>query len=227
MALAPIEVFVFHAVAESYDATRFLRQDWTPTDEFETELRRLKKRYTFISLPQACQKLKHDLIRREHYAVLTCDDGFASVLDVLPVILGEQIPITLFINPKYLDGVSIREGYARHPLYITHNQLFDIHSPLVTVGMHGYEHTDSTLLTPSEFQKDVECCIDLLQNHPNYIPYYAYTWGRFNDSTQHILDKMGVTPLFCDGTSNWRYHGGISRRCIDSPGQMSFEFVNS
>ena len=74
-----------------------------------------------------------------------------SILSILPWLEAEGIPITLFLNAKYLDGVSKREGYAEEPEYITHNDLEQINSPLVTIGMHGFEHVDHSTMTREQF----------------------------------------------------------------------------
>ena len=132
----PIEVFLFHAVSDEFDERRNKRIDWSQTEDFKNRIYLLKRKYRFISLDEAYGRLRKDRPRWRRYAVLTCDDGFASVLDVLPFLEQEQVPVTLFINPKYLDGVSRREGYAIDPQYLTRNQLWSLDSPLVTIGMH-------------------------------------------------------------------------------------------
>jgi len=212
----PIEVFVFHAVSDSFDEHLNKRVDWSQTEEFKNHILLLKKKYTFISLEEAYHKLRRDWFRKKRYAVLTCDDGYASVLNILPFLEDEHIPVTLFINPKYLDGVSRREGYADTPQYITHHQLWSLGSPLMTIGLHGYEHLDATEQSALEFEQSVDKCIELLQSHTRYIPYFAYTWGRYTSATQHLLKKKRIIPVLTDGEPNYRYHRGISRKPIDS-----------
>ena len=212
----PIEVFLFHAVSDEYDEKKNMLMDWSQTGDFKNRIHMLKSRYVFISLEDAYRKLNSRLPRWRCYAVLTCDDGFASALDVLPFLEKEGIPISLFINPKYLDGVSIRDGYTENPQYITHDQLWALTSPRVTVGMHGYEHDYATMKTAEEFDSSVERCKEILQSHPHYISYYAYTGGRHNDLTQQILHQKHIVPLLVNGKSNNKYKGYISRRPIDS-----------
>ena len=218
LTLAPIEVFVFHCVSDTFDPSLCQRQDWTPTDYFKHQIQQLKSQYTFIPLPEVYHRLTHDRFRRTKYAALTCDDGNASILSILPFLSSEQVPLTLFINPKYLDGISIRENYCSHPRYITLDQLSAIQSPMVNIAMHGFKHDDCTLMSRTDFDDSVSKCEELLKQHPRYINYYAYTWGKYNDTTQSVLRERNIIPLFCDGASNRRYRDGISRRCIDTPG---------
>ena len=212
----PIEVFVFHAVTDEFDERVNKRIDWSQTEEFESHILQLKERYTFISLEEAYIKLRKQWCRRKRYAVLTCDDGYASVLEVLPFLERERVPLTLFINPKYLDGVSRREGYAECPQYISHEQLWALNGSLITVGMHGYGHDDATKQSVLEFEESVDKCIEILQSHPRYIPFFAYTWGRYSNKTQQQLVLRGIVPVLTDGEPNYRYRNGIGRKPIDS-----------
>lgn len=212
----PVEVLVFHAVSDVYDKSRNERVDWSQTDDFKNHIQLLKMKYTFVSLEEAVQRLSQWKCRKERLAVLTSDDGYASVLGVLPFLEEERIPVTLFVNPKYLDGVSWREGYAEEPQYMTRTQLWELTSPLISVGMHGYEHDDATQQSIAEFEASVEKCMEILQSHPNYIPFFAYTWGRYNNTTQCILQKKGIVPVLVGGTSNYHFSNAIDRRPIDS-----------
>lgn len=213
---APIEVFVFHAVSDEYDESLYLRSDWSSKFDFERRILDYQKQYKFISLSEAYHKLHKNWFRIGKYAVLTCDDGFASVQDVLPFLEKNRIPVTLFINPKYLNGICKREGYAKNPQYITNKEFFSIKSDYVTIGMHGFEHNDVTKLTKEEFLESVDRCIGVLEEHPRYIPYFAYTWGNYSELTQSVLKEKKIIPVLTDGQSNYLYQSGISRKPIDS-----------
>ena len=216
----PLEVFVFHAVSDCFDPNCNIKDDWISTADFKQRIEALRQCYTFIPLDLAYRHLQKDLLRNKRLAVLTCDDGFASIIDILPYLEKEQIPISLFINPKYLDGNSVRHNYAPNPQYITHEQLFALTSPLLSIGMHGYEHLDATQQTPEAFADSVDKCIDILSTHPRFMPFFAYTWGNHNEHTDRILASKNVVPVLCDGAVNYRYHHGISRRPIDMYGVL-------
>lgn len=214
--LSPIEVWVFHAVTPTFNPAFCLPEDWNSTLDFEKTVKKLKKKYTIISLEEAYQKLRKDLFRFKRYAVLTCDDGFKSTLAILPFLASEGVPITLFINPKYLDGVSFRGNYTAHPEYINESDLKGIDSPLVTIGMHGFEHIDCSEQSAAEFRDSATACIKTLETHPRFVPFFAYPWGKYSAATQQVLMELNITPVLCDGASNYRYHNGISRKCIEA-----------
>lgn len=216
MLLTPIEVFVFHAVTDDFDETLNMRVDWTSTEEFKSRILDYQRQYKFISLSEAYAKINNDKFRRDRYAVLTCDDGFESVLGILPFLEECKIPVTLFVNPKYFDGVSSRDDYAECPRYISRDDLFAISSEYVTIGLHGYEHNDATELSEAEFCSAVDKCIDELSGHPRYIPFFAYTWGNYTEQTQNVLKQKHIVPVLTDGNANYRYNNGIGRKPIDS-----------
>jgi len=225
----PIPIFVFHSVSEEYNPMLWCRCDWTQTELFKKNILNLKKRYKFIALPNAQKHLKEDKMRFKNYAVLTADDGYRSVLDVLPWLEQQKIPITLFVNTKYLDKKSwsvINERQARKTkpdvnmimevcpdLYMSKEELFNIVSENVMIGLHGSEHIDATKVSEEAFRNNVEDCIKELDWHPRYIPYFAYTWGHHNNYTDAVLKEFGLTTVLTGGSMNYR--NTMDRICID------------
>jgi len=227
----PIPVFVFHHVSDTRDPLICAEEDWTQTDLFKRNLMYLKQHYTFISLQEAVKHLKHDKLRFRNYAVLTADDGLRSTYELLPWLIEQNIPVTLFICPKYLDGRSYipideQRVHAQFPdvdmtevaarMFIKPAQLHSITSPLVTIASHGYAHLDATAISEYDFEKEVMIAKNMLENHPRYVPFFAYTWGRGNVITDNILKRFNLTPVLCDGRVNNNWMGSISRKCIDN-----------
>ena len=137
--LRPIRVFCLHHVCEQFDADAMYACDWVAMDEFKQKIIALRnKGYQFISLTDAYEHLKKDWFRRKKYAVLTFDDGYKSLKEVLPWLEEQKIPATLFINGKYLDSKSYRETPKEQ--YLTYDELFALTSPLIEIGHHGWEH---------------------------------------------------------------------------------------
>ena len=82
--LRPISVFLFHQVSDAFDESTMKRGDWTETGQFKHNLEFLKKKYRFVSLEKAHEMMRKDVFRFRDYAVLTSDDGWASLTNVLP-----------------------------------------------------------------------------------------------------------------------------------------------
>lgn len=211
--LQPIRVFCLHHVCEQFNADAMNVGDWMALDEFKQKIIALQDQgYEFISLTKAFRHLQNDSIRRKKYAVLTFDDGYKSLSEVLPWLKEQQIPCALLINGKYLDGKSYRNKPTE--CYLTQDELFALSSPLIEIGSHGYEHADASKMNKEDFQKHINLNIQLLKNHPNYVPFHAYTWGRYTKETNDILKNLCVTPVYVDGMKNYNVPNCIHREIL-------------
>lgn len=215
MRLQPIRVFCFHHVSEQFDESNMYRIDWLQIDDFKNLIRNYQQEgYIFIPLADAFNKLKHDRFRSKKYAVLTADDGWATLRNVLPWLNELKIPITLFLNPAYLDGKHYREKVTEE--YLTEDEVKKLHVlyPLLTIGMHGWEHKDATMQTEKEFEDSLLKSIDYFSKYPNYIPFFAYTYGRYNDRIFEITNRHKVVPLLIRGNKNYSFSGSIDRELL-------------
>ena len=229
--LKPISVFLFHHVSEVRNPLISATCDWTQTEQFKKNICLLKKEFSFVSLDEAWRRLHHDRFRFRKFAVLTADDGYRSLLDILPWLEQEGVPITIFVNTKYLDKKSwgeVNEEVAREykpdvdmlsevcpDLFMSKEELFGLDSPVVSVGLHGHEHLDATNRSEEEFHKDVEKAKSILFSHPRYVPFYAYAWGHHNVKTDRIVREMDLVPVLVNDMKNDNNTGYINRICID------------
>lgn len=226
----PIHVFVFHHVSDTRDPLISGEKDWTQTNIFFSNVRKLKTKYHFISLESAYAKIKSNRIRWRYYAVLTTDDGLQTVPYVFPWLEKQGISLTCFINAKYMDGHSYKENDAirikREDMladvnevikkqYMSMNQVFSLVSPLISIASHGYEHIDATSLTEAEFKDNIEKCVSIINKHPRYIPFHAYAWGKHSKNTDSILAELGLIPVLVDNQINLNDPSIIHRECID------------
>ena len=211
--LHPIHVFCLHHVCEQFDAEAMYPCDWMALDEFKKKIIALRSQgYQFISLTSAYEHLKNDWFRRKKYAVLTFDDGYKSLKEVLPWLEEQRIPATLFINGKYLDGKSYRENPKEQ--YLTYDELFALTSPLIEIGHHGWEHTAATEMTDEELLESLQKNIEILSSHPRYIPFWAYTWGKHIESNDKCLLVNGIIPVLIEGNKNYKRIGTIDREIL-------------
>lgn len=211
--LSSIRVFCLHHVCEKFDDESMYPCDWMELSVFQTKINELRNQgWQFISLTAAYLRLKKDRLRRKKYAVLTFDDGYKSLLEVLPWLEEQNIPVTLFINGKYLDGISYRENPREQ--YLTYDELFNLTSPLIEIGHHGWEHTKVIEVTKAEFIDSLEKNIEVLSKHPRYIPFWAYTWGVNKVITNQILLEKNITPVLINGCENYNSNTSINRESL-------------
>ena len=231
MRLQPIRVFCFHQVSDEYEPLYGGIENWTQSERFKQNIAALKKKYSFIPLSEALDHLRQDTFRLKRLAVLTCDDGYQSVMNLLPWLEYQKVPITLFISVKYLDGVSYDPWFDScwekqsseerdellKKMYFHWSHLKDsvVCSSNVTLALHGNGHDDVSGMEENEFGKYVDDCVPYLDNHPRFIPFYAYTWGRHSAINDRVLRARGIIPVCCDGKDNYVYSGLIHRVWMD------------
>ena len=207
--LQPIHVYCLHHVSKTFDAESMHVCDWIKIESFKVKVTNMQKMgVEFISLTDAYRHISKDFWRFKKYAVLTFDDGYASLKEILPWLEEQKIPVTLFINGKYLDGESYRENPKEK--YLTKENLWALTSPLIEIGSHGWEHKRVTDMTEKEFEISVEHNIAILSKHPNYVPFWAYTYGAYTSSTDAYVHAQHHVPVYVNGDKNYR-----DKRCIN------------
>lgn len=216
MRLQPIRVFCFHQVSNEFEPDTMWERDWTQTEQFKRNVIAIKGKYTFISLPDVTEHLRNDRFRLKHYAALTADDGWASSKNILPWLVEQRIPITLFLNPLYLDGLHF-QSWETDRLLTEEDvvNLVERFAPFVTIASHGWSHKDCMKMTEREFADNVVAAEDALDGMQGKIPYYAFTFGRRKDEQVDILKSRRLTPVFMDGEKNLSDDSCIHRELLD------------
>lgn len=200
--LQPIQVYCQHHVCTTFEADSMIACDWTDIAEFKTKIQAMRKEgVEFISLTEAYRHICEDLVRCKKYAVITFDDGYASLKEILPWLEEQHIPATLFINGKYLDGKSYRKNLKER--YLKKEELWALTSPLIEIGSHGWEHVEATGMTLEDFKASEEKNAAILSKHPRYVPFYAYTYGKHSAEEDVYLLSIGKVPVLIDGVDNY------------------------
>ena len=216
MFLQPIPVFVFHQVSDALEPETMWECDWTQTELFKQKISALKKRYTFISLPEVQEHLSKDRLRFRRYAALTSDDGWASLTNILPWLVEQKIPVTLFLNPSCLDG--LHKNSRETDKLLTKEEVLRIvgeGKPFISVASHGWTHKDSTKLTQDEFEESVQKSEEELAPIPGKVPFFAFASGRYTPKQVGYLKSNGLIPVFVDSRVNEKDPTAIHRYCID------------
>ena len=214
--LQPIRVFCFHQVSEVFDKSTMWECDWTQIDQFKNNILHLRESgVEFISLPEAHEKLKNDKMRCKKYAVLTADDGWASMKNIIPWLVEQEIPITLFVNSDYLDGKHYQTRVTEKLL--THQNIIELiekYPQIVTIASHGKTHIDASLLSIDDFIIEVKAAEKIMKGY-NKIGFYAFTYGHYTNQQLFELRNEGLVPVLVDGKKNYTDDGVIHRECID------------
>jgi peptidoglycan/xylan/chitin deacetylase (PgdA/CDA1 family) len=94
-----IAILCYHRFSSSAIPDRFLSLSL-----FESHLKYLKKRFTFISFKEMHHLLEGKL-RVKNPLILTVDDGYKDFVDgAFPLLKRYQIPAALFVTTRFVDG---------------------------------------------------------------------------------------------------------------------------
>lgn len=226
--LQPIRVFCLHHVSKEYNPLQMCEGDWMEIGAFQQKVQQMQQSgIEFISLSYAHKLLRTSaaslstLFRRKRYAVLTFDDGYKSLDEILPWLIENKIPVTLFINGKYTDGKSQRKKDGMHFSYLTADELkhyVEISNGLISLQCHGYEHLDATAMSSDAFREQIEKNVSTLSTlHFALVQprFHAYTWGRHNATTDAILQENNIIPVLVDGMKNYNDASCIHRELLE------------
>lgn len=214
--LHPIRVFVFHQVSDVFEPDTMWDCDWTETETFKRSISALTKKYTFLSLAEVKEHLANDRFRFKDYAALTADDGWASLKNILPWLVGQKIPVTLFLNPSCLDGKHWNSRETDKLL--TGEEVVRVveqGEPYITIASHGWTHKNSKTMSLEVFEDSVRKSEEVLDRLPGHVPFYAFVSGRHTPAQVDFLRSRPLTPVFVDGRDNVNDPMSIHRHCID------------
>lgn len=222
--LQPIHVYCCHHVCSVFDAAWMHPMDYLPTEDFKRIIVSMQRSgIVFISLTDAYKKLLDSQcpisFRLTNYAILTFDDGYASIGEVLPWLMKQKIPVTLFINSDYAEGRTFRDSSQES--YLSTNEIENLvrnNNGLVQVGMHGMRHIDANTMSDKEFNDFVEQTVVETSKYVGYIPFWAYTWGRHNATADKILRAHEIVPVLMDGMKNYNDPLSIHRELLHTDG---------
>lgn len=212
----PIRVFCFHQVSEVFEPETMWKCDWTQIEQFKSDILTLKKKYTFISLTDVTEHLHYDCFRFKHYAALTADDGWLSVMRIIPWLAEQKVPITLFINPSYLDGVHYQK--RKTEMFMTQEDVEACvrkYYPLISIASHGWTHKSCLQMTDEEFDENVRNAEEVLTSMEGKTNYFAFPYGNMGLCQINNLKSVGLIPVFMDGCQNFNDESLIHRELLD------------
>lgn len=212
----PINVYLFHQVSDVFDGSTMKRGDWTETRLFKQNIEFLSRQYRFISLTEAVKRIDTDIFRFQKCAVLTSDDGWESLKNVLPWLNEQSIPITLFVNPCYFDGRHFREKETER--YLLQQDIDDICRlyPLVSIGLHGWDHSRVTEQGEEDFRNSIMKSMTYLESLPCFVPFFCFPFGVHNEMSDRVLREFHLTPVLVDNGTNINDSSFIHRILLDA-----------
>ncbi len=97
-------IFNWHQITPSFDPQIHHRYTWTALNRFKATIEYLSTHFRIVPLGEAVERIKSGSFAGRRVA-LTFDDGDISMADyVLPMLRGQNLPATFFINTAYLGS---------------------------------------------------------------------------------------------------------------------------
>ena len=148
---------------------------------------------TFISLPEAVNKIKDKQTDDAVYMTFTYDDGFEECYDyIAPALEAFNTRGTFFINANYPElDMEYREGFNERVVTFTKNpmnweQIKSLHQRGHLIGSHTLDHFNLAELDDNEIDFQLRENKQILEQKLNYqCEHFAWTYGGM----QHFPDN--------------------------------------
>jgi len=159
-----------------------------PRARFRDQLRLLSENAEIVPLSELTRQLRDGTAAvSQTQVVLTFDDAFLNFYEaVLPLLVENHLPATLFVPPGFING----DG--NHPLYhprfshlrsMTWEQVRECAKAGVEIGSHTYRHTNLARLTAAELTQELAGSRQDIEEHSGVRPAcVCYPEGFVNRS---------------------------------------------
>ena len=163
----------------------------------------LRQHRRVLELPDALSRLDATGRLPRGTAALTFDDGFAALHEhVLPVLLRERLPATVFLVAETLSPggrpVDWVDTPGTEPLRtLTLDQVLEMQDAGVAFQSHSWAHLDLTALSEEACERDLRDSRELLSEllgRP--VTLLAYPRGRHNEKVRRAAERAGYTAAF-------------------------------
>lgn len=153
----PIIVLTFHQVSKQMDDRYEIKEDWNSIENFKHSVEYIGQRYSWISLSDVSKKLQSKCFRFRKYAAISFDDAYLSILNVYTYLIQNKIPFTIFVNSKYLDGVSYSpENLVRYINSLPNSaNMKDLVERYQTANVTNYKETIYALMNSVQLEDNL------------------------------------------------------------------------
>ncbi|MCS3838789.1 peptidoglycan/xylan/chitin deacetylase (PgdA/CDA1 family) [Pseudomonas sp. JAI111] len=190
-----VTILVYHRFSDTADDSMTVRMS-----TFDSQLGVLRSHgYHFVTLRAVVDWLRNpDATLPDKPVAITVDDGHRSVFDkLLPVMLREHFPVTLFVYPSAISNAA----YA-----LTWEQLRTLkQSGLVDIQSHTYWHPNFKIerrrLSPADFRQFVHLQLDKSRRRiesqtGGTVDMLAWPFGLYDDELIALAADEGYIAAF-------------------------------
>lgn len=133
--------------------------------------------------------------------VLTVDDGYKDVLQILPFTKKYKIPVAIFVLAE--PECANREELMHGGKFLSWNEIKMLHKEGWTIGCHSATHANFASLSNGEVQREIIDAKKKLEKSLGIpIQYFAYPKGTYTDEIIKVVKKAGYKAAFSVYPSN-------------------------
>lgn len=170
--------------------------------------------FTFVSLDDCSAWLANQKALPPRSAIITFDDGYASVVsDGLPILTRLRVPATVFVIGNRIGGDNQWPGQWRSipSMRLADSaQLKDLVAAGITIGSHSWSHPVLTDIDAEHLRTEVEASADRLeQTLQTPVRHFAYPYGargprEITATRSRYRTAVNAEPrLVRDGSDPW------------------------
>lgn len=137
-----------------------------------------------------------------HYAAVTFDDGFVSVIEnAVPELVKRRIPAALFVVAglfgKRPNWTAFGEGYGEEERIADLDQLKSLPTDLITIGSHTISHPLLTLLPETDVQTELSSSRETLKSVLDRdVTLFSFPYGASNERVVSLCRVAGYDRIF-------------------------------
>jgi peptidoglycan/xylan/chitin deacetylase (PgdA/CDA1 family) len=185
---AGVRVLLYHAVDDTGSADPLCLR--VSREGFLKQMHLLRSEgYGVVPLDTACDGEKNDGIPR---VAITFDDGYRSQAWAVEVLRDLGFPATLFVVPRFLDGMCKPEQYWEAWEHLDWNEIAVLAGNGIDIGAHSATHVDLTGCAPKQLQHEIAGAKRLLETRLGHeILTFSYPHGRHNWRVRRDVERAG------------------------------------
>jgi peptidoglycan/xylan/chitin deacetylase (PgdA/CDA1 family) len=208
----------YHDLQETLDSTnriQFLCLHHLFKDEetsFIKLIKKLKKKYVFLSYSEAIERLKKGNIENK-YIVFSFDDGIKNTLKAAEILDSYNISACFFVPTIFLDETNqtIKDNFCVQQLHVQPVELFNwqdlekLKKLGHEIGAHTHTHPNISKISDNELLDELSISNKLLTENLGQIIHFAWPFGHFDDIRSN---QIKIVESF-----NWSSIASAERGC--------------
>jgi peptidoglycan/xylan/chitin deacetylase (PgdA/CDA1 family) len=140
-----------------------------------------------------------EAIRRNDTVAITFDDGYDDVLQILPLLGEQRMPMTVFVPTAFIGKTNSWDNFLlrNKRLHLSEDQIKRLAAEGVEFGSHSHRHRDLSRLSDDEIEEELRSSKSILETLTGKeVKYIAYPFGRGDRRISEIARRLGYQAGF-------------------------------